>query len=347
MKRFDVVFRCDAGPGIGGGHLGRCLTLAHTLAEEGMSVCFAVSGGTPAEAYAAATSDFTVITLQGNAEHEADEIADTVGAAALMVVDHYGREVAFERGCQKFAKRILVIDDLPTRPHDCDILISPLGGSSESEWREVAGRARMMVGPDYALIRGDVVAMRPRAMSRSRDDVRRILISFGLSDSHNATWTVLQCVRRALPSCGIVATTSAYARHRSQLLGAAEALPGVTVTVDPPDYPTLLVESDLAVGAGGVSAQERACVGLPSVVIETAGNQGPGTRLLAQRGALVTLGSLSAFDGIELQNALIGLSDDNVRRTAMSRAASQTIDGRGAARIASQVLADIDLVRVQ
>ena len=40
-----------------------------------------------------------------------------------------------------------------------------------------------------------------------------------------------------------------------------------------PNLAKLMVNSDIAIGAGGVTTLERMCVGLPSIVISIAENQ--------------------------------------------------------------------------
>ena len=83
-------------------------------------------------------------------------------------------------------------------------------------------------------------------------------------------------------------------------------------------------------------------MGLPSIVIETADNQRPGTEILAKHGALQTLGSYKSFEAPKLRNALIDLAGDRSRRMTMSRLASKIVDGCGAKRIAARMLANMD-----
>src|SRR3546814_18310398 len=52
-----------------------------------------------------------ILTTTGD---PADEIAAlTQGPADLLVVDHYGRDAAYETACRQACRRILAIDDAP------------------------------------------------------------------------------------------------------------------------------------------------------------------------------------------------------------------------------------------
>ena len=52
---------------------------------------------------------------------------------ALLVVDHYGRDAAFENKCRPWATSILVIDDLADRRHRADFLMDQTCGRKEPE----------------------------------------------------------------------------------------------------------------------------------------------------------------------------------------------------------------------
>src|SRR3546814_7838550 len=73
-----------------------------------------------------------ILTTTGD---PADEIAAlTQGPADLLVVDHYGRDAAYETACRQACRRILAIDDAPGRRHDCDILLDPTPGRSAADY---------------------------------------------------------------------------------------------------------------------------------------------------------------------------------------------------------------------
>ncbi|MBY0431842.1 MAG: hypothetical protein K2Q10_11635, partial [Rhodospirillales bacterium] len=111
-----AVFRADAEPAIGGGHVMRCLTLADALAARGWRCHFACRPGTPEMVLALAASGHAVVPLADPSP--AALAARWPAGCGLLVVDNYGLDAAYERACRPWAGRILVFDDLADRPHD-------------------------------------------------------------------------------------------------------------------------------------------------------------------------------------------------------------------------------------
>jgi len=81
-------------------------------------------------------------------------------------------------------------------------------------------------------------------------------------------------------------------------------MPGVRVHGWTDAMAQLMVESDLALGAGGSSSWERCYLGLPSVTVIVAENQRQATRALADAGATVAVDGRSGAVEAELADAL-------------------------------------------
>src|SRR5262249_40976969 len=113
MQR-TALFRADASPQLGGGHVRRCLVLADALRRAGWACTFAVSPGSAHLVPHLARSAHRVVTIESQ---DADAlVAATQNKFDLAVIDHYGLDSRFESRCRAFAERILAIDDLANRP---------------------------------------------------------------------------------------------------------------------------------------------------------------------------------------------------------------------------------------
>jgi len=326
-----AFFRCDASPTIGAGHVTRCLALAEALSEAGWDIIFAVGPETMPTVPELAASGFKVRVL-GDAIHESEVLrAGASGYADLLVVDHYQRSTALEQACRSFARKILVLDDATGRDHDCDALIDAAATGPEIYAGHVPAHAQVLTGPAYALMRRCFVLHRAAALAR-RDGrpVKEILVSCGATDPMNATSLVLDGLDDVARNVAVTVVLSSRAPQldavRSRLRGNMRLL----LDADNMTMADLMTKADLAIGAPGASAYERAVLGLPSILVTLADNQRGIARLMVEAGAAVDGGALDDEFAARLRGIIERLLADSGVRTRLAQAASALIDGRGA-----------------
>jgi UDP-2,4-diacetamido-2,4,6-trideoxy-beta-L-altropyranose hydrolase len=327
-----ALFRCDASPVIGAGHVTRCLALAEALAETGWHVGFAVSSDTAAMVPAIAGGGFALHELSGAAEEEPASLRDSCpDGAALFVVDHYQRDIHFEEACRGWARQILVMDDATGRQHDCDILVDAAASDRAIYADHVPVHSKLLLGPAYALVRRAFVARRAEALRR-RDGrpVEKILISFGASDPWNVTPAALRALDRFADEVSITIAMSSRAPHlddvRRKLRGRMRLLLDA-------DMAELMTQADLAIGAPGGSSYERAVLGLPSISVTLADNQRGIASVLAAAGAAIDAGRPDATLAVRLGWLARTLIADSAARMQRSVAAASLVDGHGWQRV--------------
>ena len=250
------------------------------------------------------------------------------GGADVLVVDHYGRDVSFERECRAWARHILVFDDATGRDHDCDLLLDAAADQPTRYRNYIPAHARVLCGPAFATIRRSFLDRRRAALAR-RDGrlVDNILLSFGATDPSNATCRVIDILADAVGDAVMTVVLSSRAPHIGEVRRRANGK--IMLVPDVTDMSDLMAQADLAIGAAGASAFERAALGLPSILMTLAVNQRGVCRTLAAAGAALDGGSLDADVGGRLRLFVEHLMNDANARTAMSKAASALVDGRG------------------
>ena len=330
-----ALFRCDASAKIGGGHVMRCLTLANELAGRGWECLFACNEEAAAIIPALASSKYQRIAP--------DEWRHT----GLLVVDHYGLDVAYEKLCRPRAKKILVIDDLADRPHDCDILMDQTYGRLAADYSGlVPPHCAVLTGTQYALLRPQfatlrVVGLQQRAARKGK--LERLLLSFGSGNPDNVTGLVLAALERVPERLEIVTVLGRRAPHASTVAAQIAALQRktphtVTLHLGVDDMAGLMARADLSIGAGGTTSWERCCLGLPAMVIELADNQGKIAQELEKAGAIVFLGHKNQWDDDVFLERLRSLQDQPQALRKMAEIAASVCDGKGAGRLAGEVM---------
>lgn len=350
----QVLFRADASPRIGGGHIVRCLALADDLATRGARVGFACAAlpdtlanrivGAGHRLYRLAQVpglladsddwDASVLAPDGQLA-DAAQALDAAGAVDWVVLDHYRLDAAWLDAFAQSGSRRLVVDDLANRPLSCELLVDQTLGRDPAAYGGLVPPAcRLLTGAHFALLRPDFAAARPDALRRRRENrVERLIVSLGTTDIGGVTLAVTEALLAADPGCAIDIVLMPGAASLAGVRSLAASHPGLTVHVDPPDLTALLADADIAVGAPGTSAWERCCVGLPTVILPLAANQRDVAWALAAAEAAIVVDGVSAI--VPTVRRLI---DDPDARARMVAAAFAVTDGHGAARVAAAML---------
>lgn len=328
-----VVVRTDASASSGLGHLTRCMTLAQTLQDHGAEVWFACAelpethelrlqeagfgtilmgsstAGTtePARTLGPGRPSVSpqVVDQDIDASRMIDALHDLPAPVHWIVVDHYGIDARWESRLRPHTERLMAIDDLADRRHDCDLLLDQnLGSEGLARYADlIASHCTALLGPRYALLRREFLAAREHAQPRG-GPLRRLLVSFGATDPTDETVKALKVLRSLGLSDLRVDVMAPSSGHNDRVAAIARDMPGVRVHGWTDAMAQLMVESDLALGAGGSSSWERCYLGLPSVTVIVAENQRHATRALADAGATVAVDGRSGAVEAELADAL-------------------------------------------
>jgi UDP-2,4-diacetamido-2,4,6-trideoxy-beta-L-altropyranose hydrolase len=313
-----VVFRADASTQVATGHVMRCLTLAESLRERGADIHFltrdlpgnlngliiergfglvTLSGPGMSPASYAATSQvggWLEVDFSADAEETASELG-RLAPVDWLVVDHYGIDGRWERVQRNRAGRILVIDDLANRDHDCDLLLDQnLTADPSSRYRgKVPEHCALRLGPEYALLRREFRLARAGRKPRHWPP-RRILVNFGGSDASDLTALALAALCEVDDERLQVEVVSGRT-HR----GRYPTTPAPRNLIWHGSVNTMaemMVGADFALGAGGGTTWERLYLQLPTMAIAIAENQVEQLQVLARRNCLDYLGPAESVD---------------------------------------------------
>ncbi|WP_293677053.1 UDP-2,4-diacetamido-2,4,6-trideoxy-beta-L-altropyranose hydrolase [uncultured Phenylobacterium sp.] len=322
-----ILFVVDAGPGVGGGHVMRSLTLAQAMEAQGARFAF-VGPPAMAEMLNAFAPDAVRIV--------ADDTAAAVGREAFdaIVFDHYGLSEPDHRGMAGTAPA-LVIDDLADRPLGADVVLDAGPERKAEDYLGLAPEsARLLLGPSFAPVRPEFAALRGPALAWRGEPVQRILIAMGLTDVDGITARIVERVRPRVQDIGLDVVLGAAAPSAPGLQKIARRDGRLLLHVDTPHMARLTAEADIGIGAPGSSTWERCTLGLPSVLVVLAENQRPAARAMAERGAALVVDLADARFEEDFDRALLRLLRDSAARRELAVRSAEICDGLGAGRTA-------------
>jgi len=361
-NRTAVIFRCDASISIGTGHVMRCLTLAGALRDQGADIAFACREHEGHLCALIGEQGFRVLRLsrpreawapaEGQPDHaawlgadwqdDADETLSVLGDSRpdWLIVDHYGIDARWECRLRAQAGKIMAIDDLADRAHDCDLLLDQnlvARQDQRYEGKTPEGCAHLL-GPAYAPLQPDYARLRDSTLPRSGPP-RRLLISFGGVDRDNLTSkTVNALLTLDRPDIEAEIVLSAASPQFQDLRSRIAEHPNLRLHDRVPSLAPLILAADLGIGAGGATSWERLCLGLPSLVVTVAENQRPIAEELSRRGLVRWLGESDAVGEAEILSALEELAGAGLDE-AWSSKCLDVVDGRGVERVCAVLTA--------
>ena len=274
-EKFKIAFRVDSSTQIGSGHLMRCLTLAEKLncQEKIIFISRNLSGNI---SNLVLKKGFKLILLKNEdldlnlrgyekwltvrQEQDAKETIEAIKNLnlELLIVDSYAIDVKWEKMLRPYVKKIMVIDDLANRKHDCDILLD------QNYYQDIEIRytglvpeyCKLSLGPQYALLRDEFYEERKHL--RVRDgSIRRILVFFGGSDQTNETMKAIQAlvaIRRTDISVDVVVGGSN--KNKEAVKRFCRQHENMNYYCQVNNMAELIHKADLAIGAGGSTTRQ-------------------------------------------------------------------------------------------
>ena len=350
-----VIFRTDSSTQIASGHLVRCLTLALELRHSGAEVSFICRDlqGCLLSKIEQTGFDYHLLTapklhnnnLKGyeswlgvDQKTDADETIAIVTEERcdLLIVDHYALDHIWEKKLRPYVNKIMIIDDLANRYHDCDFLLDQnyFGPDSENRYQHlVSSTCTFLLGTKYALLQSqysNLCQIKPEHTGK----IKNILIFFGGTDCNDYTSLFLSVLSanefKSYSYQVVIAKNHPNLKSVKELV---KSIPNAKLYIDLPSLAGLMFQADLMIGAGGATTWERICLSIPSITLIIADNQKEFSEALQDQGCqkILTKKDIESKENLKSKLSKL-LLDPSWTKTASDRA-SQMVDGLGAKRV--------------
>jgi UDP-2,4-diacetamido-2,4,6-trideoxy-beta-L-altropyranose hydrolase len=353
----NIVFRVDSSATIGSGHVMRCLILATALREskenvfficrehegnlcdlikqQGIGVWLLPAAGTQDDDFSG-YSAWLGAPWQKDAKQTINAIEVSSVKPDLLVVDHYSIDYRWENALRSLVGRIMVIDDLANRKHDCDLLLDQnLVAEMHTRYAGLVSDAcRLMLGPKYSLLQ-PIYAELQEGLTIRKGPIRRIFIFFGESGRKNLTGLAIAAFERLnRPDIQVDVVIGSNYRYAKAFRKKVEGHKNIHLHSGLSTLAPLMAKADLAIGASGTTSWERLCLGLPTVVVSIADNQHDIAVELNRRGLIQWLGPQDSVDEQALTEVLGSLIEKGLDEK-WSQRCRNTVDGKGSERVFS------------
>tara|TARA_A100001388_G_C28774214_1_gene506063 strand:+ start:792 stop:1931 length:1140 start_codon:yes stop_codon:yes gene_type:complete len=368
----NIVFRCDASLEIGNGHLMRCRTLAIKITQFLNARVIFICQEANIKLLKIIEKDFDLLILKKNQYKEQRYflgsngyfnwfskiqkkdaylckeilIKNNIKNINLLVLDHYGIDKNWEDifikewGINEIGK-IFIIDDLANRKHNCDFLLDQTYKRKKKDYLNLLpNNATIFVGSEYALIRDEFLKARQDKIHNNFNGKKlfKILIYLGEVDNNLIYSEILDGIKKIFDyKFEVTLIANLKIEEKDKFKKIYESKFQMLRFVNFADEIwKFMLEADISIGAAGSTAWERACIGIPSIVIVNAENQIKiGNILKTEKCSIVINNDVNLANSIYFY--LNNLISDEKLQFKLIQKSKKICDGKGADRIFSKI----------
>lgn len=295
----EIYIRADGGNEIGLGHLVRCISLAEMLSAK-FNITF-VSRQIPEPIKDDLNkSGFSLVTIAGD-----DEFFEVIKPGAIVVLDHYGLDTAFQKKLKDLNHKVVCIDDLHDKVFYADVIINTAPNVS---FKDYSARlyTQFALGLDYVMLRKPFLLKSADENGMPKKDV--LFICFGGADSKNITRQTLALVHNDPRFKKIIVVTGAayiYERSLDEIISGNKKIEW-HIAVGAEMMASLMMQSEYAIVPASGIMQEALAAGCKIISGMYVENQKFIFENYLKLGAFVSSGDFSAEN---LKNAIDKIFD--------------------------------------
>lgn len=285
MGVFKAVIFTEAGKNYGLGHLSRCIALKSYLES----------------------ADF-VVEIYNRGDYESANAKNIkwlenplplLKGAHLVVVDSYYADYEFYDFMIKSAKICVALDDFSRIRYPKDaIILNPALNAKRLYGNDI--KNELFAGIEYGLLREEFRTKEPKTINK---EISKVLITLGGNDFANNTQKVLDAVQKELSYAQVSIVLPRYYEPLNYGFDTQ-----IYANLSARELKDLMLESDLIISGGGVTAVEVQSTRTPSIALEIAPNQSYQLRQWQKVGLRIAQNPLALKSLIK---SLIKLKDRN------------------------------------
>ena len=336
-----IIFRTDANPQLGFGHLSRCRTLAYKLYEQGEE-CVMVG---PDTSYL--TEIDKVIFKEWIPQKwlsPAEDVSSLVSISReykkrKFVMDDYRISEEYQVLLKENRFIWLQFEARKNIKILANIIVNTNPESKESDYSSAVSdnKTKFLLGAKYALLKNEFLKIKKVQVR----PIKKVLVTFGAGDDRGGIELILKSLLASTDAeiKFIVVSGATNPRNESnRLFIELEGNERVKLEIAPDNISKIFNSCDVAFMAGGSTTYEIALLGIPMVLFSIAENQVLHSKAWVNKGVAMYLGPIEIATSKDIVEAFEALFESEDLRESMSTKGSELVDGKGAQRMAKELI---------
>lgn len=258
--------------------------------------------------------------------------------ADIAFVDSYLADYGLYESISKAVKAAVYFDDVIRMNYPEGFVVNGAIFAERMPYPKRDG-VKYLLGTQYAPLRKEFWDVPEK--KTIRENLGVVMIVFGGSDVCNLTPRVLKLLVNTHPQLSKKVIVGRGFRNTAEIEKLGDSNTELVYYPDAAGMKKVMLESDIAISAGGQTLYELARIGLPTIVVSTAGNQLSNVYNWKKASFIEYAGEWKDRLLMETIKQKIELLRSKSTRENKRRVGNKFIDGVGSTRIVKEILSDV------
>lgn len=313
----------------GFGHLERCKAIYQAFEEKGMTPQFIFNG------------DKTAAELLRDKKHvifdwlkEKERLFEMIKDSDITFVDSYQADKLFYEDVSALSGTPVYLDDNNRMDYPKGIVLNGTIFAEEMDYKRSRDKTYLL-GTKYIPIRKDLWEVPEKEI---KENLECVMVTFGSSDVRNSTPGIMKVLVSNYPELRKKIVVGKGFQNIDEIKRLSDSKTELIYFPDAKGMKRVMMDSDIAISAGGQTQYELARTGVPALVIAVADNQLDNVEGWKRTGFIEYAGWWEDENVLNnIEDSIYKFKDAGIRRHK-SEIGKRYVDGRGASRIADFVV---------
>ena len=265
---------------------------------------------------------------------EENRLFSHIKKADIAIVDSYFAGHELYEKISKLVKVAVYIDDTQRIDYPKGIVINGGIFAEELNYPEKEGVVYLL-GSRYAPMRKEFWEVPEKEIC---DNIEKVMVTFGGDDARNMTPKVLSLLNKNMPDLIKKVIIGRGFKNIAEIEDLKNENVEFIYFPDAKGMKKAMLESDIAISAGGQTLYELARVGIPVVAIAIAVNQINNMNGWRKAGFIEYVGWWEDLRTLDSIMVALKKLEDEVKRKQVAQSGQRFIDGNGAKRIVNKLI---------
>ena len=325
----NVFIITEGGKDIGFGHITRCLSLYQAFEERGIKPKFIVNADNNVE-YLLKQVNYQIF----NWLDEKSKLFEMLKDADIAVIDSYLADISLYNKIANLVKISVYIDDNKRLDYPKGIVVNGNIHAETLNYPKKDGKIYLL-GTKYTHLRKEFWEVPEKKI---KDNIESIMVTFGGSDTKNLTPKILKFLNEKYSELKKNVIIGRAFQNIGEIKKYTDKDTNLIYYPDAEKMKKIMLESDIAISAGGQTLYELARTGVPTIGVCIAGNQFKSTKKWENSDFLEYAVWYKDDDILLKTNKLLKKMEVVELRKFKSKLGRNFLDGSGSMRISYTLL---------